>query len=400
MIACVIIVVLTLSNLGEQWPRQQPYILVDLARSLGLILVAILALAGLGRWPRLAGATLAVLVIGDLMQWGWNFNPIISTDYLYPANPITDRLQQATGLFRTLPLQTRSMIFGPNILSVFGLQEVGGYTPLITHTYHQLFWRISSDVNIRWVHAGGNMLIASQYQPIFDLFNVKYVLSQAALPFELVPDRSQPACETAVPLTEAAVTQTLTALNPGLNRLDVHIAEVDPAGDGALSFQLRRDTLDGDLIAESVVPLADLSPDSDYSFYFAPVADSRGWPFVWSASATGTISLCADRGGALTYAAYDTWLQLRDEAQGVRLYENLNVMPRAFMVDHAERVAPDHVIDRLLADDFDWRHSVLLTDALPADQTASLSNAPRRTSSQATVTNYQFNQLDVDVQAV
>ena len=395
--AIAVVTALTLVALGEEYTAHQDSIIAELFRSTALIGIAAILLLALRRWPRGAGTLLVIVALGELLAWGGSFNPIISTDFLYPDNQVVRQLKQDTGLYRVLPLQVKKMIFGPNILSLFGLQEIGGYTPLITKDYHQLFWGIDNSSKISWLKPGGNMLIANQYHPIYDLFNVKYVLSQKNLELTTLPDSTQPACITPVPLTALPVTQTLTVQQAGFNRLDVYIAEVDPGGGGELYFELRRDTADGELIAQSSVPIADLGPDSYYPFYFAPVADSAGQQFVWSASTSGAAKACRDAAGTLAYAAYATWLQPQGQSDGIRIYENVNAQPRAFIVAHVTPVSAAETITRLLSSDFDWRHSALLSQALPPEQAAQLSDMPQRVTSRVTVTGYQLNSVDVEI---
>jgi hypothetical protein len=394
----VVIVGLTIAALGDAYAAHRDSINMELLRGAALIGVTAILLLAMRRWPKMSATLLVIIVLGDLLAWGGNYNPIISTDYLYPDNAIVQQLKHDTGLYRVLPLQVKKMIFGPNVLSLFGLSEIGGYTPLITRDYHQLFWSIDNTSKISWMRPGGNMLIANQYHPIYDLFNVKYVLSRQSLNSTTLPDSAQPTCATPVPLAASPVTQTLTVRQAGFNRLDVYVADVDPAKGGQLEFELRRHTADGELIAQSAVPIADLGPDSYYSFYFAPVADSAGQQFVWSISATDALQACRDAAGTLTSAAYVTWLQPQGQADGVRIYENANVQPRAFIVPHVEQVSANEVITRLLSADFDWRHNALLTQSLPPEQAAQLADTPWRVQSQVNVADYRLNSVDVDVE--
>ncbi len=187
----VVMTVLTISALGDQYAAHLGSINNELLRGAALIIAASALLLAMRRWPRPAGVVLLLVALGELWLWGRNFNPIISTDDLYPDNEVVQTLKQDTGLYRVLPLQTGKMIFGPNVLSLFGLQEIGGYTPLITKDYHQLFWGIDPTSRIHWMQPGGNMLIANQYHPIYDLFNVKYVLASRDLSLTALPDSSQ-----------------------------------------------------------------------------------------------------------------------------------------------------------------------------------------------------------------
>ena len=56
------------------------------------------------------------------------------------------------------------------------------------------------------------------------------------------------------------------------------------------------------------------------------------------------------------------------------------------------------MITRLLSSDFDWRHSALLTQALPPEQAEQLSATPKRMASRVDITAYQFNSVNLEVE--
>ncbi len=399
VLVIALVAVLSVLSLGDQFNLHQSSVATDLIRSGILIVSTIGCVALLRRRSRWRGGLLIMLAVGDLMQWGWNFNPIMPIDLLYPDNPVTQKLHGDTGIYRVLPIQSGKMIFGPNVLSLFNLQEMGGYTPLIKQSYHQLFWSIDDKVALGFVRSGGNMLVMSDFHPIFSLFNVKYVLAPRDLPYTIVPQVSQTVCDQVVSAQTTTIHQSFTTADDGFNRVDVYFAKVDTRVGGAVHFRLRRDTDQGDVIADIPTPVEEIQSDSTYTFFFAPIADSRDQKFVWSIDTLADVSLCRANDGTYDFSAYATWLQQLDVQNSVRIYENPNVMPRAFMVQHVENVAADHAIDRLLAPDFDWRHSALLTRDLPIDQQAQLAAQPQRSDDQVTVTDYQLNQVSIDVQA-
>jgi hypothetical protein len=128
---------IVLGNRGEvtaRWAEVCPHLwrtgLIWLGGAAGLLLA---------RWkPAPATAFLVALLALDLLQWGMPFNPVNSLDILYPDNEVTVWLQQDSSLYRVLPLQTDRVVFGPNILSVFGLYETGGYSSLMVERYREL----------------------------------------------------------------------------------------------------------------------------------------------------------------------------------------------------------------------------------------------------------------------
>jgi hypothetical protein len=119
---------------------------------------------------------------------------------------------------------------------------------------------------------------------------------------------------------------------------------------------------------------------------------------VQSSAAETAVALCQNSTGQYAFAAYATWLQQKDFVDGVWIYENPNVVPRAFMVHHVQQEPKDEVLDTLHAADFNWYHSVIMTGPLPAEQQAQLSETPIPSQSTVTLTNYQAQQVDVQVE--
>lgn len=104
-----------------------------------------------------------------------------------------------------------------------------------------------------------------------------------------------------------------------------------------------------------------------------------------------TIAIADDRPSGLKFHEVDS------NVAGVRLYENSNVLPRAFVV-HDAVVVPDaneqfSKIDRL---DVDPRHTVVLPDGTAAASTVK-GSAEGNSADQARVTQYTPNRLDLTV---
>ena len=135
-------------------------------------------------------------------------------------------------------------------------------------------------------------------------------------------------------------------------------------------------------------------------FFFAPVTDSANQTFVWginSAEPDTAVTLCQNDAGDYAFSAYANWLQHRETVDGVWIYENPNVAARAFLVHHVEQRPEDEVLTALHAPDFNWYHSAILTEPLPPEWQAQLSDKPVRTAGSVTMTNYQSQQVDIHV---
>lgn len=85
------------------------------------------------------------LVFTNLFWYGHAYNPAGSLA-LYPPTPVTDYLRdylrQNQMLSRTVPLQHGSaLLFGPNAIADYGVQQPGGYSSLVISAYHDLVSR-------------------------------------------------------------------------------------------------------------------------------------------------------------------------------------------------------------------------------------------------------------------
>jgi hypothetical protein len=365
----------------------------------------------LSRWKSgLATALLVTLLAVDLFSWGRPFNPVNSLDILYPENDVSAWLRQNVSHdaapYRILPLQTDRVVFGPNVLSVFDFYGIGGYSSLMVKRYRELVKSIDDQVAIWWMRPNSNMLVTSRFQPLFSLLNVKYILTSHQLNQPLFSvEASYPGCvEPALPLTgDTRVTQSFRALHPGLNRVDVELIRLGETSGQSIRFLLWRDREDGELVADLTVEANTLPERGNQAFFFAPVPDSSGQTFVWAiespeAGAEAAIAICRAEAGPAqrpAFAAYSAQLAHVDIQQGVWIYENPNVLPRAFVVHRAQVVPAAELLDRLNAQDFNPWTTVLLESPLPDEQARQLAAAPWRSGSVAHITRYDLHDVEI-----
>jgi hypothetical protein len=401
----VLIVLNQRVEITDRWPDISPHVWRT-----GLIWLSGIGCLLLMRWrSNLAVALLILLLAVDLAEWGIPFNPVNPLEILYPENEVTNLLQQDTTLFRVLPLQTDRVIFGPNVLSVLGLAETGGYSSLMVERYRELVKAIDDEVAIWWMRPNRNILVNSSFDPLFSLLNVKYVLATHPLDEHLtsVEIARQPIANSGLPLTAGErVTERFLARHPGLNRVDIELARTDGAPPDSVRFFLWRDQEGGELVADITVDGKDLPDQGVYPFFFAPVADSAGQAFVWALEAPeagnrATVRIRQAEGdapGGPAFTAYSTQLQLADIRQGVWIYENPNALPRAYVVHRWEVLSGNRLLDRLTSPDFNPWTTALLEEELPAEAAAALDDAPLRSSSVARITQYRPQQVEVETE--
>ncbi|MCP4356530.1 MAG: YfhO family protein [Chloroflexi bacterium] len=170
-----------IAALGDAFGEHQTTALADVQRGVLLVIVTAVLLLLVKRWPRTAASLLVILAFADLWQWGHSFNPIHSAEYLYPHNNVIEQLAQDEELFRVLPLQHEKLIFGPNILPLYQMSDITGYSSLIKQDYYQMIEAMDNDVTIGWIAANPNILVMSHFHPLTGLLNVKYILSAVEL---------------------------------------------------------------------------------------------------------------------------------------------------------------------------------------------------------------------------
>jgi hypothetical protein len=299
------------------------------------------------------------------------------------------------------------VVFGPNVLSVLGFHETGGYSSLMVARYKELVKAIDSKVAIWWMRPNSNMLVNSRFDPLFSLLNVKYVLASHQLVDQpaVSVDVAFPGCvEPGLPLGAGnRVTQTFRARHPGLNRVDIEFVNSDKPVAQTVRFLLWRDQEGGELVADVTAEGKTLAEEELLVSFFAPVADSAGQTFVWTLEAEGEeqIAVCRAEGGPQdqpAFQAYSTQLQLADIRQGVWIYENPNVLSRAYIVHRVEVAPGSEALERMTAPDFNAWTTALIEEPLPPEQITALEGAPLRSGSTARITHYGLQRVEVEAE--
>jgi hypothetical protein len=397
LIVLILLAAWTGLAIGDQFALHRSSILSDLLRSAGVAVAAGILLFMVGKWARVAGVLLLILALSELLAWGWNYNPTISTEYLYPDNEVVEFLEQDQSLYRVLPLQSRMVVFGPNVPAVFGLQEIGGYSSLIQGNYYQLFKSIDDQVEIEWMAPNQNMLVMSHFNPMVSLFNVKYVLSANPLPFEIVPQASNGGCDAPAPLGGALLTYSFKADDPGLNRIDLSFIGTETPAAGILDFWLWRESVDGEVVAHIEQDPGRVLLGQPQPFFFAPVSDSAGETFVLGITGPEGLFICRAEDGTPEFAAYATWLQYKDKLGSLWIYENTNVIPRAFMVHNVVQRPAGEALPALHDPSFNYYQSAILEGNFPEVQQAELANEPGRSHSSVSITGYKPQEVTITV---
>jgi len=407
----VLIFILAMVSLGitlsqrEQIAKHGRYLWPQVVILIAILVVGLVAWRAARKRPTWAMMFLVLLSCVDLMAWGMPFNQAFSLDILYPQNPITDWLRRDAGLYRVLPLQSDRIVFGPNVLSVLGFQEPGGYSSQLVGRYRDLGKAIQDRVDVWWMAPNTHMLVHSDFDPLFSMLNVKYVLSSYQRPERITREAAFEGCVVAASLRPGElVTQEFQVANPGLNRLDLKFRPPVNPDRATLRFRLWRERVGGALVAEIPVESTHISPAGDLVFFFAPAPDSMGETFVWGIEMTevendADLALCRPDGGSgFSFSAYSTQLKFADTIQGVWIYENPNVLPRAYVCYHVEATTDEKALARVRNREFNPWRSVLLSTPLSSELQA-LAQSPLLPVLPANVVEYDNHRVVVDVQS-
>jgi hypothetical protein len=162
--------------------------------SLSLIACAVVVLLwAQGRLKAWALALmLLVIAMVDLFSFGWKLNPARPPDELYPLMDSVRFLQSDESIYRTIRGPLSRKVFPPNSLSVYGVSDVQGYSPVLIDYYVEFLESLEKDMtSARRVYS--LRYPASTTSPMLDLLNAKYIITIAEPGEEMVSlERADP----------------------------------------------------------------------------------------------------------------------------------------------------------------------------------------------------------------
>jgi hypothetical protein len=191
--------------------------------------------------------------------------------------------------------------------------------------------------------------------------------------------------------------QAVVVQNPGLHRIDVWLAEGQPAT-GSLRLRLHTDP-DGQEVAHATVDLSSSSVGGPVSFYFSPMPGRLGRRFRFSVEAAmpeTLVGLQASGTGNLRFACYYApydGLVFESPAEDTRVYLNEGYFPRAFVVYRAKVVPQaEAALGRLTEPGFDLRNVVVLEETPPPEHVLS-ADVPTGDKETIEITDYRLNNV-------
>ena len=127
---------------------------------------------------------LVTVLLIDLVSFGIGFNPAVDPALLDYVPPSIEFLQQDETVWRyatyTPPGTTRTM--DPNVGMLHQLQSVDGYDSLFSEQYVEYMSAIEEQDELQFNQIASFSELSSLQDPLFDLLNVKYLVSEVELP--------------------------------------------------------------------------------------------------------------------------------------------------------------------------------------------------------------------------
>jgi len=409
LVACVLAAIvvsamqLNLSQVRDHWTEVRGGI--ALAASLLSVTVCLLVLRGFSRvaFPWVDWG-LVGLVLADLLLFGSQFNPVGPIAKLMPPRAVSEYLRTNVGLHRVVAYQRDHVLFGPNVLSTYGIAEASGYSSLVIARYRQM--TLAGDPKVEYSWAGQNVNMVSFSHPsrrLLDLLGVSHVVSPVPLDdpgvrVELFADGCDG--DSGEIAGSQAVGGTFVVRDTAINRLDLRFRVYsEGARQDALLIRMWRGAGRERLILEARQDAGELKNEQTLTLYFEPETEAPGVSYVWEVrAADGTsrtgVGLCTLSDGQPSASVYG--VDWRQAFRGrVYVFERLAPMPRAYVVYGAEHIADDYeAVGRLLDEAFDLRNVAVVADPVP------LPAQPEVTTSRAEIVEYRDTRVVVKGSAV
>ena len=306
------------------------------------------------------------LVFVDLYAFGSQFNPVGKVSDLMPKIPVVEFLQENLGHNRFVAYQ-HEVLFGPNVPSIYGLSEAGGYSSVQSALYRQL---IEADQpNNWWMNENENVIAFTQPSArLLDLLQVRYIVSpileeDPGIRAEFVADDCS--LQTGLALT-SPLSGTFKVEQTAINRFDFVLQTPLPANlENNLTLRLWRGLEKQTLILETTPDLLSHQAGK-VTAYFSPDMNAPGNTYVWELSPNQPVSgleVCLNSQRESAIAVYGSEFSMVHHSGRIFVYERPTALPRAYIAYSAKFVPNDDESRALLLHpEFNPRLSVVVAE--------------------------------------
>ena len=245
---------------------------------------------------------IVVLIFVDLVLFGRHYNPTGPIDDLFPPTPSIPFLQEHAESERVVPLQWDSVqTFVPNILMLFGIREVGGYSSMLTTRLYQLVVTDDPEIQWFWFNRGHNMLLSSDPSDrLLDLFNVRYSISPEPMdePPPVAEQVAAPCIDRTEPLRVGAPLHgSFQTQQSAINRIDLpFLIDGGLTGESDM-IEVRMWRLNDqaeDLMMEEFIMPQDVRLQPTQTISFSPEAGFPGQAYRWRSGSLATSAEICD----------------------------------------------------------------------------------------------------------
>ena len=336
------------------------------------------------RFTSLVNWVFVGLVFVDLFLFGSRFNPVGPISELVPPTPSIDYLRQHAGLYRVAAYQ-HEILLAPNIPSIYGINEAGGYSSMNQARYRQLV--ATDDPTVWWMNENPNVIIFTRpSQRLLDLLQVGHVVSPVLLDdpgIRAVHGVEGCVGETEEVTTEQSISGSFAVAQTAINRFDLRFRVLSPNPvEGELVIRLWQGIIGERLVMEAPQRVEELVDQQTVTFYFTPELDAPGHGYTWEITAAeqterSGVALCTAEGGAPSVSVYGSEHTLVHQSN-VFVYERILPLPRAFIAYAAEPISDDEAaVQRLLDPTFDPRRGVVVAKSvsLPTETVEPIDRA-------------------------
>ena len=389
----------------------------------GAVLAGVLVLwTARPRWWRAGAVLLPLVLLADVWQARWDYNPTVARAHYYPDTPVTRFLQQQPGPFRTV---ATGWLFMPNINLYYGIGDLRGYDAIEPQLYKEVAVRIDRTFA---AGGGGGFYPFNNVQSRFiNPLNVRYLLTAPGEDPNYIIAAEQPNRygHTVGEIRGAQRPgQSFVAHQDNLARIQVLGTNYGQQAQGRVIFHLKTDPAAPEDLVRIELDAAELPNNDFWTISFPPISPARDRPFYFyfespDAPENQATSLWYGPGdpygegtrtnngrpaeGDLVFRALalldpdDPWFRRVYDGglEDAGIYENRQALPRAWLT-HRVEVEPDPAarLLRLRNPDFDEAGTALLAAPLPPELVLPAA-PPAPGADQVTITRYAPEQVDI-----
>lgn len=336
-------------------------------------------LTGSEKLMKFAKICIVLLIFAETGVHGMLLEPAIDAKYIHPEIEDFKNITENGDMYRTTTIGKLGSVYPANTQIMYGIYDIRNYDAIEIKSYWELLNSLSKGMIHSWVD------LNEIDEDFLDFLGVKWVFSKN----DLSKKKDIAVVENTDPVGELvkgfAIEQEFSSQVENLSRVDLLFATYAKEKVDSNITVLLINATTGEIIRDVFFNSKVLRDNAWYSIEMDPIKHSANKTYklqiigdgtpgrsvtIWRNSASKDVS-----GGKLyinstpaegslcfeTYGDLAPRYKLIKERPGYSLFENLEVIPRAFTVSEAIYKSNDSEILRALKDNsFDWRSSVLL----------------------------------------